>query len=420
MKLNEIVVKHKSVLTGAICCVAFILIAIANSAAEEPDCSMVAKAINITSKLRGLHVRRKVPCRLENREQVEKYIRAKILEDATERKIINEGIAFRALGLIPASFNYLNGLVKMYVSQLGGYYDAKLDYYVMAEWIPAPMQMSIAIHELTHALQDQHYNLDSLMDEIDEPSDLLMAKAALIEGDATAVMLDYSRKISGQQMLQEDKSVSGFMMQSLLGSMFSSATHGAPPSLQAMLMFPYVSGLNFAHTLLTSRNNKGYQNIDRAYKSLPISTEQILHPDKYLAGKSDFVELEDQLPSDTTRIKSTKPIYSDRLGEFAIATLLSNWLPPARASTSATGWGGDRISVYEHIDAKSYVVTWATNWDTVSDSEGFFQAIVDAYSKRFSITPRNDFDKTAYFDTPEIGVVRIMRDDTKVLLEIGL
>ena len=153
--------------------------------------------MSTASRLRGLKVKREVPCRLQDKAQVERYLRSAIEEKVPKQKLELEGEMYRLIGAIPKDYDYLNGLVAVYTSQLGGYYEPGEEYYAMAAWMPGVLQMPIAVHELTHALQDQHYALEKFIDQKSESSDQLMAKSALVEGDATAVMIDYSRMIVG-------------------------------------------------------------------------------------------------------------------------------------------------------------------------------------------------------------------------------
>ena len=259
------------------------------------DCSIASSAMRSVSKIRGLAQRREVPCRVRNREEVESYLRATIERRVSAKSMAHEERAYKLLGLIPADFAYLEGLVALYTAQIGGYYDPEQRYYAMAAWLPQALQLPIAIHELTHALQDQHYHLAELMDEDRSDTDTLLARLALAEGDATAVMIDYSRQLRGQTALAKEKSVSGLVMQNVTGAMLTSSMTKAPSTLQALVVFPYLSGLNFVHQLL---RHGGYRAVDRAFKRPPISTEEILHPQQYLRARNSYRKL-DPLPLQT-------------------------------------------------------------------------------------------------------------------------
>jgi hypothetical protein len=378
------------------------------------DCHIASSAMEIASRFRGLRIVRQVPCRMESRAAVERYLRSTIKKKMSEERIQREGEEYRMLGFIPKDYDYLNKMVELYTEQLGGYYDPERKYYAMADWMPDVIQMPIAVHELTHALQDQHFDLEKLMDHKNQSSDVLLAQSAMIEGDATAVMLDYARGLGGQPSIAEDDSVSMFMIQNISGAMLSPSLRQAPPAIQASLLFPYVSGLNFAHALL---KKGGYSQIDRAFKRPPTSTEEILHPDKYLAGEKGFAVLPDPLPPANITLKSDKPVFSDTLGEFFVSTLLGTWIPPQEASAAASGWGGDRLALYE-ADEKKLVMFWDLLWDADQDAQRFFAALGRAYKRRFQTEPQAT-ERQMVFPNSDFGEVQINLEGKKVSLSIG-
>lgn len=384
------------------------------------DCSVATSAIDIASKLRNLSVLSTVKCLLQDRTEVEKYLRDTLSIKIPQQRIENEGRVFKSLGLIPLDYAYVDGLIQLYTSQLGGYYDPDKDYYAMASWMPDAMQMPIAVHELTHALQDQHYDLGKMIDPEHEVSDALMARSALIEGDATAVMTDYARKLGGQGSIANESSVSAFMMQNLAGAMLSSSLHEAPQALQAILIFPYVSGLNFAHHLLLKG---GYKEIDKAFKKLPTTTEEILHPEIYFKGKKHYQDVPIPALPEEKGGKVGTLVFSDQIGEFVISTFLGSWVSPLEASKAASGWGGDRVALYEMpgtnlLDKDRFILIWSLYWDTEHDAEEFMSVLGTAYAKRFGRSRRGSANQHSFHEV-EVGNVEVERKNSEVTVFIG-
>ena len=359
-------------------------------------------------------MKREVPCKLQGRAAVEKYLRDMLAKKIPAGRIENEGAVYEMLGLVPVGFKYLDSIIRLYTEQLGGYYDPDSDSYVMADWLPDAMQMSIAVHELTHALQDQHFDLDSMMDEINDPSDVLMARSALVEGDATLVMVEYARETMSQPPLIEEKSVSGVMMQNIAGAMMSASLSKAPPALQAMLIFPYVSGLRFVHALA---REQGVDKIDRAFKNPPQSTEEILHPEKYFAKKRSFSIPELPPPPKGATVEPGKAPFEDRLGEFVISTLLGTYVSPLEASSGAAGWGGDLLGYFPRKGERYGVLLWRTLWDTEREAKEFQARLVAAYTKRFDRSPELSGGASLFEATP-VGTAEISRAGSAVDLKI--
>lgn len=350
--------------------------------AADETCKIADTAITDASTIRKLKIRKSVPCFVHDKDKVKGYLLHAIETKIPAQKLKMEEVVYKALGLLPAGFDYQKGIVDLYLGQIGGYYDPEGKHFVMAGWLPAMMQTTVAVHELTHALQDQHFNLETFMDEKRLSGDELMARSALVEGDATAVMLDYARGLVGQPGIEKEKDVESIMLQNLISSSLVAGMSNVPQSLQMMLIFPYTSGLRFAHALLESGS---YAAIDKAFKRPPRSTEEILHPQKYLSAQADFEKFDPQSLRPKEVSTSISSSYQDSLGEFVISTLLAGGTVDKNvAALAAAGWAGDEVAVFDDTAAAKRYVVWKTKWDSASDAEEFFELYVTLLSRLYS------------------------------------
>lgn len=337
-------------------------------------CSIADSAIASASAIRGLRQRRDVPCLLHNKEEVKEYLRTTIDTKIPAEKLRGEEEMLKALGFIPQNFDYKKGIVDLYLSQLGGYYDPDQKHYVMAAWLPSAFQAPIAVHELTHALQDQYYDLGKMVHDPNIANDTLLARSALAEGDATAVMMDYTRKLTGQASLREEKNVQSIMMQNVIGGALAVGTD-VPQTLQLMLLFPYTSGIRFAHQLLLKG---GYPAIDAAFKDPPTTTEEILHPEKYIDRSKNEFRIYDSADVVWAGVSEQ---YHDVIGEFPTVLLLAELSgEKLRASDAAAGWGGDRASILSENGSRW--VVWRSSWDTDKDCDEFLSLFTAGLKKR--------------------------------------
>jgi hypothetical protein len=304
-----------------------------------------------------------------------------------------EQLVYRALGVVPDDYDYANGIIQLYVSQIGGYYDPEKKHFIMAAWIPAVMQATVGVHELTHALQDQHFDLERMLDPKIENGDKLLALAALVEGDATAVMTDYTRELNGQKPLSQEASIDALILQQVLaGSMGS--LEKTPEALRSLLLFPYTSGLRFAHQLL---RKGGYPEIDKAFRAPPESSREILHPEIYLSGRGTL-SIPNRGELDRGGAKDDS-MYTDSIGEFGISAILgAGSKDKTKAVEAAKGWVGDRVCVFKLSEAQM-VVSWKTRWESEQEAREFARAyagfIEDRYSTKVStggryLTPSKD------------------------------
>ena len=192
------------------------------------SCDFVREAILDASAIRGLRIRRAVPCKIQNQSEVRQYLVDSIEKQIPTSRIAGEELTFKLLGFIPLNFDYLHGLVELYTNQLGGYYDPKAKFYAMASWMPQIIQYPVAVHELTHALQDQHYNLGPMLDSANLTSDTQLAYSALLEGDAMAVMLDHTNSRIGKSPLSQIDDISPIILQNVLGASLTLNATSAP------------------------------------------------------------------------------------------------------------------------------------------------------------------------------------------------
>jgi hypothetical protein len=321
-----------------------------------------------------------VPCSVQDQKAVQAFIEATIKRDLAPQKLEMEQTAFRAIGMIPDDYDYAKSLVQFLVSQLGGYYDPREKRFVMAAWLPLITQETVAVHELTHALQDQHYSLDKFIDPKSDTSDQSLAHSALIEGDATAVMFDNEKRQNGLPPLSADESIDSIILQQVLG-MNVGGQGDVPDSLKAILVFPYTSGLRFVHAIL---RRGGYKALDAVYRAPPSSSREILHPDEYLAHSA---QLQIPAPHDVPGAAPDRaPEYTDVLGEFSISSLFANSTKTrARGVQAAVGWLGDRLAIFPKNSAGREVV-WMTRWQSDADATEFYETYREFIQERYGIS----------------------------------
>lgn len=274
----------------------------------------------------------------------------------------NERI-LKGLGLIDEGASLEDLYLKMLGSQVAGLYDpeTKKMYVVSKSGSLGPTEKTTFAHEYTHALQDQNFELSSFdLAEVGE-GDRGFARLSLIEGDATLLMtlwqLDRLTQAEFIQLLGEASDPEATKILSEL-----------PPVLVQSLLFPYTGGLNFVECLYA---NGGWTAVDAAYRDPPASTEQILHPAKYLAHEAPIaVDLPDDL---ATRLGDGWSVgLEDTTGELQLRL----WLQFAGGGSAgpvepaAAGWGGDRTMLLKGPDG-AWAIVISTEWDTPADASEF-------------------------------------------------
>jgi hypothetical protein len=207
-------------------------------------------------------------------------------------------------------------------------------------------EMTLA-HELTHALEDQRFGLDT---DTAGSDDRDLARTALIEGSATALMYAYVTRYFS----------SGETLGGLIGSA-SGGTGGLPPFLEAQVVFPYVGGDAFVEDLLRRAGGR-WSLVDLAYKAHPpVSTEQILHPDAYFgADKPQRVRLR----AGAVLGRGWTRAAAGTWGELQTRELVGS-------GAAAAGWGGDHYELWQSDAGVGDALVMRWRWDTPRDEREF-------------------------------------------------
>jgi hypothetical protein len=239
-----------------------------------------------------LPIHHEVKRRLITREQVEKYILDKFKENKDAKRLQSEEIVLKKFGLLDRDFQLQPFLVSLLKEQIAGYYDNKTKTVNLLDWVSPEDQKQVIAHELTHALQDQHTDLDkwepdppeNVSKNVTEDNERLAiderdtARDAVLEGQAMAVYLDYTLKPAGKSLLTSPD-VMRTPKDDLDTSGSSPIMDRAPLLLQQSLLFPYRDGLGFEQRLL---KDKGAQYAFAGVLDRPPSTSyEIMNPTAY-------------------------------------------------------------------------------------------------------------------------------------------
>ncbi len=240
-----------------------------NSARNAAIVATTTEVLKETSELRELAILRPVKSGAQSRAEIERMLIKNIDEQMTPAEMHAAEVSLRKFGLAPNTFEYRPFIIKLLTEQVAGYYDPKVQEFHLADWLELEGQKPVMAHELTHALQDQHFNLRRFEKWPHGDSDAELAAHALIEGDATLAMTIYMAK---------NPLVALAFSRSLTTGVSTEQFNLAPRAMRESLIFPYMNGLEWA-TQVYKRG--GWAAVSNAYTHLPLSTEHILHAEKY-------------------------------------------------------------------------------------------------------------------------------------------
>ena len=380
--------------------------------AQGIDTSELLKAVDrimpTMAGLRGLEPKAPILKGVKTREEISQFLDKRVHEDYTADRIEHEGKLLRKLGILPEGVSYLDMLLSLYTEQVGGFYDPKEKTLFLASWMPAAEQESVIIHELTHALQDQYFDIDKIMenDRRSGNDDRTLAHQALMEGDGMVVMLQ--QIVAPMKRHFSELPNLALIMQTQMAAMKSQYTvlKNVPQFLQETLVFPYGYGASFIQQVW--KQSPSWDAINKIYSDLPASTEQIMHPEKYYATRDNPKEVNAE-PLAAPLGAQWKVAYKNGFGEFSLGLLLNLHLIDERSRRAASGWGGDQVLLLENTQGNNAVLI-STLWDTENDSEKFYAAMDEWFRRHFPKATRKN-EAPAGFSLVENGEFSAVRHE---------
>ena len=289
---------------------------------------------------------------------------------------------YARLGLVPDTIDLAPLLRSLLLEQVVGYYDPARDTLYVVDRVADADVEPVLVHEIVHALQDQYVDLDSLMQANLDANDRGTAAQSALEGHATFAMLEWQL----EQLTGTDADLTALPgLKGLLGDDPLAAAGIGMPVLNAIpsvireaLLFPYLGGVVFVQEYWQSAGR-----VPPLGARMPVSTEQVIHPEKFLEGSIDApaaVRFEHQVPAGWALV------YSDDLGELETRIFLREFLPERDvADRAAAGWDGDRFRLLDGPAGE--VLIWGTVWDSDRDALEFEREVRRALLARYDGDP---------------------------------
>jgi hypothetical protein len=362
------------------------------------------------SQIRGLTLQQPVPRVMMSPDELEDIVVNEFFAEYTDEDARQDVLVLSLLGLISADYDLKSLYNDLYSEQISGFYDSETQeiYIVQGTTFGGNEKLTYA-HEFTHVLQDQTYGFDEGLGYNEEACDIDSERCAaiqsLIEGDASLTEIlwfqTHATRADTLDILQT--------FTDLESPIFDSA----PPFIQADLYFPYEKGFAFVEHL---HKNGGYQAVDAAYVDLPLSTEQILHPERYPEDQPILVNL----PNLESVLGDEWMLFDQNvMGEWYTYLILGQSyqevfrIPEDQAKEAAEGWGGDAYAFYLNQSTDDVIFILDMVWDTDLDADEFVVALTSYAHNRWDANEQSIMGNPTW--QGQDGTVVLLQDGDRAL-----
>jgi len=368
--------------------VALLLISLVLPAAAQTDarakelCAQIQGIAQDLTKISGMPLKHPVPCDFITKDKINKFLNDRVKEVAKPEEIRAEELTLKKFGLVPNDFDLAKNTVDLLTEQAAAFYDYDKKKLFITDSTPSDTREPVLAHELAHAIADQNYNLAKFIRQGRKSDDGSTARLAVMEGQATWLMSEFLARKVGQSL--KDSPTLLAMMSSVNdgGSGQYPVFDNSPLYLRLSLVFPYTKGMLFQNAVHDKDSQYGFAEV---FLKPPVSTQQIMHPEKYFAGVKPT---EPDLP-DPHLPKGYKSLVGGTLGELEHSIMLEQFSGKETAEKLAPHWRGSTFALVENKKLGRVVLLYAVEWDTEDAARDYTSAYrkqMQQKWKKFEVT----------------------------------
>jgi hypothetical protein len=413
--------------------------------ASTPDLTEIEESL---VEIRGLPFKEPVIAEQQSMEDFQAFLTAEIDKwfSQTDQEGMQQGLL--RLGLLTEPVDLSESLANAMLTQAAAYYDPGTGkfYYLMAD-MPPLMLKTVAAHELVHALQDQHFQLGETMEGLEAEAmgdgprndDRVLAFRYLVEGEATYVMTIWQMKAMMGRDITADEAMEEQMMKAMAdididqliamqklqmpgGDNAMTEAIKAMEDIPSYILVPLLAAyMDGAYFTMRVRQAEGWDGLAAAYESLPQSTEQTMHPEKFIDQRDEPSSMS-TAPLSAAKAAALEQIDAAILGEFYLGLLLSNLgIDDAAAKAAAAGWDGDLYRAYRTKDGQVAIVL-ASTWDTEEEAAEFLKVYCTALQTKYPdmvLQKQGAMSFQFQCGEPALGVGRVVQRGREVFIVEG-
>ena len=394
--------------------------------------ALVDKIFAFAAQDTGMPKRAVVKRQMVGKTDVEKYASGRLAKEEYTQRFAQAELSMKKLGFLPREFNLRDFLVKATGANVAGYYDDETKTISLLNWVPTDRQEPILAHELTHALQDQNYDLRKWMkaaeaaakdkDKDSSNDDSATARKAVVEGQAMVVYVDYVLAPLGRNLADTPGLIYQMEEAAVKAVADSQMLHDAPMILREAGTFAYNEGLIFEGELL----HKGGKEMAFAgvFARPPRNSREVLQPDTYINGEKLPPV---RIPDMHQLLNNEYDVYdSGGIGELDVRALLKQYGQRKIADELSSAWQGGAYVTYRRTKSgagseiapstSDLALLYVSRWKSPQAAERFAHFYAGAVSQRYHTAATQAQPACTGADCP-VSTVQVATEEGPVIVE---
>lgn len=382
----------------------------ANQPSKLPDAAEINAILRRLADITGFRIRRQLPFQMLTRDQINAYIKAQIKHSVRPKDIYAEELSLKKLGFVPLDFDLKQTTIDLLTEQAAAFYDFHQKKLFISEWAASSMREEALVHELAHALADQNFNIERYLNKDPNDAEESLARQTVVEGQASWLTLEYAARQAGRTLMDPATAREFFRQELNPDDPQYPVFSKAPLYLRETMLFPYQDGETFQQAVVI---HDGQSAFGILFKKPPVSTSQVLHPERYFAGTAPLTP---DLPKPAAGMKV---VVEGVFGEEDVQVLLRQYASVSIAQGLAPGLTGGDYRIDQNKKDHRTSLVFATGWDTEDSAAAFLNAYQAVLEKKWKQLEKGDGDATRISGKSEDGYYRVERTGKTVLAREG-
>jgi hypothetical protein len=338
------------------------------------------------SGITGLSEKHSVPYGRISKRQLRQFLTKRIKKTLKPEEIYADELSLKMLGLVPANFDLRKSTLDLLTEQAAAFYDYEKKKLFLLEGSSLNSETTTLAHELSHALADQHFNLEKFMQEVPANDDENLAHTAVVEGQASWLMIAYDLKQAGRPPMPTAEMLRGVGNSSEESMAGYPVLKDSPLYIQQSLLFPYTRGILFFDAVYKKMGREAFAAV---FGHPPEDSAEIIHPDRYFAHEK---AAKPDLPKLSLNDRA-KDLTEGSVGEFDHEMMLTQYVGAAQSKLLAPHLRGGRFKITEIGKKRKPLLEYISEWESEEQAANFFrcyQKILKAKWKQCNVSTTND------------------------------